>query len=159
MPSTLATRRPPTDRDGEVAGWPLPALLRGARTAFAQTVRRALAEAGLDDLPPNGPYVVAAVSGTGAPLGSVIRQLGVSKQAGGQLVDALVVRGYLERRIDPVDRRRHLLRLTPRGEEAAAAVRGAVTSVERRLEERLGRQRVADARLVLAELVGGARAG
>ena len=52
---------------------------------------------------------------TQAPLAEVIRQLGVSKQAAGQLVDSLVVRGYLDRTVDPDDRRRLIVTLTERG--------------------------------------------
>jgi DNA-binding MarR family transcriptional regulator len=133
---------------------PLPALLRGARATFGRAVRRALDDAGLDDLPPNGPYVVAAVAKSGVPLAVVIRQLGVSKQAAGQLVDTLVARGYLERHVDPDDRRRLIVRLTPRGEEAAAVVGGAVRTVEARIELTVGARRLADAREVLAVLAG-----
>ena len=55
----------------------------------------------------------------GAPLATVIRQLGVSKQTAGQLVDSLAARGYLDREADPYDRRRLVVRLTERGEQAA----------------------------------------
>jgi DNA-binding MarR family transcriptional regulator len=136
-----------------VESWPLPALLRASRAVFAKEVRQALADAGLDDLPPNGPYVVAAVAGRPAALSSVIRQLGVSKQAAGQLVDTLVARAYLDRESDPADRRRLVVRLTPRGEEAAVVVGDAVDAVERRLESKVGSRQVAQARQVLAELV------
>jgi DNA-binding MarR family transcriptional regulator len=136
-----------------VERWPLPALLRAARAVFARAVREALDEAGLDDLPPNGPYVVAAVAGRPAALSSVIRQLGVSKQAAGQLVDTLVVRGYLHRETDPADRRRLVVGLTARGEAAALVVGGAVAAIETRLEARAGSRPVWQARQVLAALV------
>jgi MarR family len=82
-----------------IEDWPLTALLRGARAVFAAEIRRALADAGHDDLPPNGPYVVGGMARTSAPLADVIVQLGVSKQAAGQLVDSLVARGYLDRSV------------------------------------------------------------
>jgi hypothetical protein len=50
------------------------ALLRAARGTYGSAIREALAEAGCEDLPRNGSFV---------------------KQAVGQLVDTLVVRGYL----------------------------------------------------------------
>ena len=53
-----------------------------------------------------------------------MRELGVSKQAAGQLVDTLVLRGYLERSVDPEDRRRLTLTLTERGMAAHLATRG-----------------------------------
>ena len=136
-----------------VEDWPLPALLRGARSTYAAVIRRTLSEVGYDDLPPNGPYVIGAIARTTAPLGSVVQQLGVSKQAAGQLVDTLVVRGYLERSVDPADRRRLVVRLTPRGEEAADSVRTAVDELEADLAAQVGPEQIRTAVRVLASLV------
>jgi DNA-binding MarR family transcriptional regulator len=133
--------------------WSLPALLRGARSAYGSAIRQALAEADVDDLPPNGPYVIAAIARTQAPLSAVIRQLGVSKQAAGALVDTLVVRGYLERSVDPVDRRRLVVRLTERGEAASEVIRSVAEDVEADLQAKLGTERVLAARDVLASLI------
>jgi len=71
-----------------VEEWPLTALLRAARSVLGAEIRRALAVGGYDDLPPDGPYVIGWMARTSAPLGDIIMQLGVSKQAAGQLVDA-----------------------------------------------------------------------
>jgi hypothetical protein len=59
--------------------------------------------------------------------------LGVSKQATSQLIDTLVVRGYLERQPNPEDRRRVTIEATERGRAAAAAVRSAVVAVDEEL--------------------------
>ena len=83
-----------------------PALLRAARTTYGDAIRAALVEIGCADVPRNGAFVLGAVARHGAPMGDVVRGLGVSKQAGSQVVDTLVVRGYLERTPDPDDRRR-----------------------------------------------------
>jgi DNA-binding MarR family transcriptional regulator len=136
-----------------IESWPLPALLRGARSAFRVSVRDALSQSGFDDLPPNGPYVLGAIAVNGAPLAVIIQQLGVSKQTAGQLVDTLVLRGYLDREVDPDDRRRLTVRLTPRGGAAAAVVRLAVEDVESRLGEVIGEARLVHAREALAALV------
>ena len=47
-------------------------------------------------------YVIGGLAlGAGdVPLSRLIQELGVSKQAAGQLVDTLVLRGYLERTVD-----------------------------------------------------------
>src|SRR6201999_2618732 len=103
-----------------------PALLRHARGTYARAIRRALEEAGCEDLPRNGPYVIGSVDRGTTPLAEVILRLGVSKQAAGQLVDTLVVRGYLERSFDPDDRRRTSVSLTTRGRLAARVARKAV---------------------------------
>jgi DNA-binding MarR family transcriptional regulator len=139
--------------------WPLPALLRSARRVFGMEVRSALAEAGCADLPPNGPFVLGAIARTGAPLADVIRQLGVSKQTAGQLVDTLVARGYLDRTPDPDDRRRVMLSLTSRGEAAAGEIRDAVDQVEASLADRVGARRMSHTRQTLAALIEGARHG
>jgi DNA-binding MarR family transcriptional regulator len=62
----------------------------------------------------------------------------VTKQAASQLIDTLVLRGYLSRSTDPVDRRRMNISLTERGRKAADAVRAGVTSVDGQLNELLG---------------------
>jgi len=137
--------------------WSLPALLRVARRAYGSAIREALADAGFEDLPHNGPFVIAAIARTGAPLSEIIDQLGVSKQAAGQLVDTLVIRGYLERSIDPEDRRRLRVRLTDRGAAAAAATRAAVERVDAALAGRVGDEYVTHTRATLVSLIGGVR--
>jgi DNA-binding MarR family transcriptional regulator len=133
----------------------LPALLRGARAAYGTAIRAALAGAGCDDVPRNGIYVISAIARTGAPLSDVIRELGVSKQAAGQLVDTLVLRGYLDRAGDPADRRRVVVTLTGRGEAAAAVIRASVAEVDARLEETVGAEYVRHTRATLTALIRG----
>jgi DNA-binding MarR family transcriptional regulator len=132
-----------------------PALLRAARAAYGSAIRESLSEAGCDDVPRNGSYVIGAIARTGASLGQIIRELGVSKQAAGQLVDTLVMRGYLDRSVDPEDRRRLTISLTERGHAAAAVIRTAVERVDAGLVERVGPEYVAHARATLASLIEG----
>src|SRR5580658_3668669 len=100
----------------------LPALLRHARSTYGIAMHRALAEAGYDDVPKNGLYVIGGLAlGAGdLPLGQLVKELRVSKQAAGQLVDTLVLRGYLHRAEDANDRRKLTVTLTERGQAAAA---------------------------------------
>jgi DNA-binding MarR family transcriptional regulator len=135
--------------------WPLPALLRAARRAYGIAIRTALEDAGYDDVPRNGIYVIGAIAQGGVPLKEIIAQLGASKQAAGQLVDALVIRGYLSRSVDPEDRRRLRVALTERGQDAAEAIRAAVERVDARLEARVGSERVTQTRATLAALIAG----
>ncbi len=132
----------------------IPTLLRGARRTYGSAIRTALGDAGCDDLPGNGAFVIGATARGGSALGEIIRHLGVSKQAGGQLVDTLVVRGYLERSSDPDDRRRMTVALTGRGRRAAEAVRRAVGSVDAELTARVGSEAVARTRATLGVLIG-----
>jgi DNA-binding MarR family transcriptional regulator len=109
----------------------LPALLRHARYTYGGAMRKALIEAGFDDIPGNGLYVIGALAWGEVPLGQIIRELRVSKQAAGQLVDALVLRGYLQRDVDPEDRRKLSVRLAVRGQAAAEVqTEAAVTTAK-----------------------------
>lgn len=137
----------------------MPALLRAARTVYGSAIREALAGAGCDDIPANGLYVVGALARSGAPLSDIIQQLGVSKQAAGQLVDTLVARRYLDRSVDPEDRRRLRVTLTPRGQEAAALIRSTIDQLDDDLTARVGPECVACTRMTLAALITGGGVG
>jgi DNA-binding MarR family transcriptional regulator len=141
------------DRVSEIS---LPALLRAARMTYGTAVAAALSEAGCDDVPRNGAYVIGGIARAGAPLSEIITGLGVSKQAAGQLVDTLVARGYLDRTVDPEDRRRLTITLTERGYAAAAVVRSAVEHVDRDLEARVGPLYMAHTRATLVALIASA---
>ena len=131
---------------------PLPALLRASRGAYIHAIRRRLLAAGFDDLPQNGPFVLGGMANHGASPGDLVRQLGVTKQATGQLIDTLVARGYLERQSDPDDRRRMLVELTARGRAAAAEVRESVQSVDADLARRIDARELAGLRAGLIAL-------
>jgi DNA-binding MarR family transcriptional regulator len=132
----------------------LPALLRAARNACAQAIRAELVAAGMGDLPRNGVFVLGAIARDSAPLADVVRQLGASKQAAGQLVDTLVNRGYLDREVDAADRRRLTVSLTGRGVAAARLARAAGARMEADLIARIGAANVAHARAALLALAG-----
>ncbi len=133
--------------------WSIPALLRGARRTYGTAIRQALDEAGYDDMPRDGSYVVSGIARTGAPLSDIITALGASKQAAGQLVDSLVLRGYLARAVDPDDRRRLTISLTARGEAAAGTIRAAVEGVDAEVAGRVGAAAMEGARAVLVALI------
>jgi DNA-binding MarR family transcriptional regulator len=131
----------------------MPALLRHARTTYASAMRQALAEAGYDDIPRNGLYVIGALALGNHGLGDIIEELGVSKQAAGQLIDTLVLRGYLERTVDETDRRRLNVALTERGRAAAAAQSAAREGVDLKLTACVGQDHVTHTRATLAALI------
>ncbi len=133
----------------------MPALLRHARTTYGAAMRQALAEAGYDDIPKNGLYVIGGLAlGEGEiPLGQLIKELGVSKQAAGQLVDTLVLRGYLQRTMDAEDRRKLTVTLTERGRAAAAVQARARERIDRKLLACVGQDDVNRTRRTLAVLV------
>jgi DNA-binding MarR family transcriptional regulator len=130
----------------------LPALLRAARGPFRRSIRSRLVAAGFDDLPRNGPFVLGGMANHGIAAGDLVRNLGVSKQAASQLVDSLVVRGYLQRSVNEDDRRRVTIVLTERGRAAAEVVRGAIRAVDAELTARISPEGVAALRIGLLAL-------
>jgi DNA-binding MarR family transcriptional regulator len=121
-----------------------------ARNALARRIRSVLTDAGYDDLPAHGPYVISATSRAGVPLAAIIDHLGLSKQASGHLVDLLVLRGYLYRHVDPDDRRRLIVSPTERGSDAALVIRTAADDLEAHLVDAVGPAAVEAARHTLA---------
>jgi DNA-binding MarR family transcriptional regulator len=113
----------------------IPALLRSARGSYGGAIRVRLTAAGFDDLPRHGAYVLGGMANHGGSAGGLVRELGITKQAASQLIDTLVVRGYLKRDINLSDRRRMTIELTERGRAAAAAVRSGVNDVDAQLAE------------------------
>jgi DNA-binding MarR family transcriptional regulator len=114
---------------------PLPQLMREARDVYQDAVREALATAGFDDIPRNTVFVLARLDHRSADpafstQADVVASLGLSKQMASQLIDTLVLREYLERRNDPLDRRRMEVRLTARGRRAAVAIQNAVDAID-----------------------------
>jgi DNA-binding MarR family transcriptional regulator len=133
----------------------MPALLRHARVTYGVAMRNALEEAGFDDVPKNGLYVIGglALGADDIPLGQLVKELRVSKQAAGQLVDSLVLRGYLERTVDAADRRKLTVALTERGRAAAATQAKARERIDAELLARVGPEDVKRTRRTLAALI------
>jgi DNA-binding MarR family transcriptional regulator len=142
------------DLDPPLAAVPFPALLRNARLAYGSAMRHALEEAGYGDIPKNGLYVIVSLAHRAGdlPLSALIRDLRISKQAAGQLVDALVSRGYLARAVDEQDRRRLVVTLTDRGRAAAATQAVARERIDAALLAKVGPQCVQHTRVALAAL-------
>ena len=137
----------PDDQD------PIPALLRWARGTYGNSIRVELARGGYDDLPPNGAFVIGGMANVGLSAADLINGLSVTKQAASQLIDTLVLRGYLTREVDPEDRRRLTIHLTERGAGAAGAVGAGVASVDEELAAMISPAELAGLRTGLTALV------
>ena len=83
---------------------------------------------GFDDVRPVHGFVFVIVASGSATAGSLADELGVTKQAAGQLVDYLEQRGYLARRADPHDKRVRVLELTARGHACTRAAEAAAAA-------------------------------
>ena len=143
-----------TNTDAVLDDIAMPVLLRHARNTYGAAMRRALNDAGYDDIPGNGLYVIGglALDRADIPLGQLIREMRLSKQAAGQLVDTLVTRGYIERSTDKDDRRKLTVTLTERGRAAAAAQRAAREKVDADLLAKVGKDDIDRTRRTLAVL-------
>jgi DNA-binding MarR family transcriptional regulator len=130
----------------------IPVLLRAARGSYAQAVNAHLEAAGFDDLPRNGGFVLGGMANRGGSASEVIKGLAVTKQAASQLIDTLVLRGYLERTVNPDDRRRMTIEPTERGRAAAKMVRAGVEEIDAELARMLSPDELAGLRVGLAAL-------
>jgi DNA-binding MarR family transcriptional regulator len=138
--------------DQEAYEYSIPTLMRAARGVYAQSVRAELYAIGVDDLPRNGVFMLAGVAASGTARQDLAAELGVTKQAISQLVDALVSRGYVTREADPDDLRRMALTLTERGEQALGAAAEGVEAVDDQLLDRVGAERIEGLRVALRAL-------
>jgi DNA-binding MarR family transcriptional regulator len=127
-------------------------LLARARGGYGNTVAAHLWTAGFDDLPRNGPFLLGGMAGRGGSAVEMIRSLGVTRQAASQLIDTLVLRGYLSRESNPDDRRRLNIVLSERGRAAAAVIRAATDEVNAKLAQMLSPAELAGLRAGLAAL-------
>jgi hypothetical protein len=131
-----------------------PTLMRAARGVYARAIRAELHEIGVSDLPKNGAFILAGIgAGTGGqPKPGLPAGLEVTKQAVSQVTDVLVSRGYVTRGTDTGDRRRVVLELTERGQQAVEAAARGVEAVDARLRERAGAEQIAAMRSALGAL-------
>jgi DNA-binding MarR family transcriptional regulator len=96
-----------------------------------------------------------AIGFGGATATEVGRRLGISKQAAGKTVERLESLGYAQRAGDGADRRRKLVRLTPRGVEALTLSAEIFGDIRARWSRTLGPARVDDLEASLRAMVPG----
>jgi DNA-binding MarR family transcriptional regulator len=132
-----------------------PALLRHARATYGKAMRGALEAAGYDDIPGNGLYIIGglALREGEITIGQLVKELGITKQGAGQLVDSLVMRGYLSRTVDENDRRQLIVGLTERGRAAAGVQARERERIDAELLARVGEEDVHAARRALGALI------
>ena len=124
-------------------GYELPLLLLAGFRAVIDEAHEELAALGHPELRPAHGFAMQAIGTFGATAADVGRRLGVSKQAAGKTIDRLAELGYVEHGGESADRRRKLVRLTPRGTEALALSAAAFDHVRARWTGLLGADRVA----------------
>jgi DNA-binding MarR family transcriptional regulator len=131
-----------SSESGGAPGYELPLLLLAGFRAVIDEAHADLAQRGHPGLRPGHGFALQAIGTFGATAADVGRRLGVSKQAAGKTVDRLAELGYVARAGQDGDRRRKLVRLTPRGTEALTLSAEAFTRVRDRWAASLGQDQV-----------------
>jgi DNA-binding MarR family transcriptional regulator len=129
----------------------IPELMRLARGSYKRAIDAEYAARGIDDVPNPGGYVIAYLANGEESIPEMIEGLGIRKREFNNLVDSLVLRGYITRQTDP-DAGRVSFALTERGRAAAEAIFEGGRVVDEELERRLSAAELAGLRRGLAAL-------
>ncbi|GAY12864.1 MarR family winged helix-turn-helix transcriptional regulator [Pseudonocardia sp. N23] len=103
-----------------MSGAELALRLLAAFRGLVDDLHDELTDRGHADARPLHGFTLQAIGPRGATAVELGERLGVSKQAAGKTVEALVERGYARRDADPGDARRKIVTITPRGYELLA---------------------------------------
>jgi DNA-binding MarR family transcriptional regulator len=137
----------------DAPGYELPLLLFGGFRAVIDEVHAELARRGHPDARPAHGFALQAIGLDGTTASELGRSLGISKQAAGKTVAGLESVGYATRAGDDADRRRKLIRLTPRGLEMLALSAETMDGIRDRWVRELGPERVRDLEASLRTVV------
>ena len=125
------------------AGYELPLLLFAGFRSIIDELHVELARRGHQDMRPAHGFAMQAIGFSGATATEVGRRLGISKQAAGKTVERLEELGYVQRTDDDQDRRRKVVRLTPRGISALTLSAMIFGDIRARWASELGAARLA----------------
>src|SRR6185437_807123 len=125
-------------------GFELPLLLFGGFRSIIDELHAELARRGHPDLRPAHGFALQAIGLGGATATEAGRRLGISKQAAGKTIDRLEELGYVHRSGDDADRRRKLVRLSPRGVAVLALSAMIFNDIRSRWAGALGATRLAE---------------
>jgi DNA-binding MarR family transcriptional regulator len=136
-------------------GFELPLLLFGGFRSIIDELHAELARRGHPDLRPAHGFALQAIGVRGATATEAGRRLGISKQAAGKTIERLEDLGYVQKAGDDKDRRRKLVRITPRGWEALAMSAMIFDDIRSRWTSVLGRGRLSALETDLRTMVPG----
>src|SRR5581483_991462 len=107
------------------------------------------------DLRPAHGFALQAIGLGGATATEAGRRLGISKQAAGKTIDRLEELGYVHRSGDDADRRRKLVRLSPRGVAVLELSAMIFNDIRSRWAAALGAARLAELKAALRTMAPG----
>ena len=127
-------------------------LMSIAHRAAETRILAAMHRAGYTDITAAQARIAARIGPDGTRISDLADQAQVAKQTATALIDRLEGAGYVERVADPADARVRLVRIGPRGREAAPIVRAEEAAIEAEWTAHLGRRRMAQLREALTRL-------
>lgn len=113
-------------------------LLRDAAQQLVDELVERLADAGYVDIRPSYSQVFENLDPEGTRLTVLARRARMTHPSMVELVSRIERLGYVERQLDPTDRRARMVRLTPRGRELQRIAIRELAAIERRWLEELG---------------------
>ena len=132
---------------------PIGMIAQQLQRAFEAECFARLAAAGFTGLRVRHSILLNALGPEGSRITALAAELGMTKQAMGELVDDLETSGYITRTNDPDDRRARLVVFTEKGELAFERAFVILGEMEKEYAALVGVQRYADARATFDELV------
>jgi DNA-binding MarR family transcriptional regulator len=137
---------------GHPAVPPLAMNISALFDALVEALHTVLPAAGFADIrPTHSINLFRVIDAEGTRPTVLARRAGVTPQAMAEIVRYLEDHGYAARLPDPGDGRARIVRLTPRGREAAVAAR-VCTDLEAKWEEHLGGRQMTQLRTMVGEL-------
>ena len=129
------------------------ALLRIAFQAVNTRIAEGLAASGYTDLRPAHFAVFQHMRPQGRRLTELAELAQMTKQSMGFLVDYLEERGYVERKLDPVDRRARIVHYTDKGWEVEKRAREVIGEIESQWAGCVGEERFQQFRQTLKDII------
>jgi DNA-binding MarR family transcriptional regulator len=139
----------------ESAELPIGMIAQQLQRAFELACFDRLAAAGFTGLRMRHSVLLNSLGPEGSRITTLAAELGMTKQAMGELIDDLESNGYLERTDDPGDRRARIIRYTDKGHSALATAYEIIPQIEREYAELVGAERYTLAKQTMADLVDG----
>jgi DNA-binding MarR family transcriptional regulator len=136
-------------------GFELPLLLFAGFRSIIDELHAELARRGHPDVRPAHGFALQAIGLSGATATEAGKRLGISKQAAGKTVERLEELGYVHRAGDDTDRRRKLVRLTPRGIEVLTLSAMIFNDIRARWESNVGPGTLAELETTLRTMAPG----
>ena len=128
-------------------------LVAAAYGVMTHRLLEAMSEAGIEGMRPAFGFVIRAVAAEQPTINRLAELLDVTKQAASKLVEEMSQAGFVEREVDPNDRRSVRLQLSAKGRRVFEKALATSASVESELRRSCGSDDVAAFRRVMLKFL------